>query len=589
MHSSSSVRATKALGVATQRGQGEDAVAATRGGFLSSASEHELPPSTRLADRRRHERVATWRVFDSTAAEWVQTAVLQHAARRQAGGFHERKRASLVAATRPQNTMVGNSLPATAVEHGEHAGARLTTAAKSAIQEVFDRYDCSSSAECRGFLLSTEISALQGIWTHPDETPPLPRQQTPSSSSSTLPKRPHRQSNQTSATSSASRGVPATGGRAPPLEVSKAPENDERDTRVLTRAAFVEFCRRAAARDAIFIRHFFVRSGYNYRLELPLPAPYDNATMANTKAEPPHLVHAPSAHSRQGSVVSERRRPDHRHHTVGNDDLGRGGRMHPRRDGSLGSVGRGSVGRGTEPPASESDFRPQERGHFQYENDDVRGLVSGGIVDPSELWLWTDDKRDHGERQELDGLLSRGGGAQVSRLSAATIVGAFASTKRSDSATGPTIPVPVSRPTAQACDVPQQPVVPSPPTNKAAADDKGTTTPPPECGKTLVGHKASSDCRSEFTEVTEDKAQADDRTEPQCGRTVPSVPRATAVNGDVPRAGLGVGSTVAGGGVSATCEWCGGVVVVGGKVPATAAVHSAAFCDEQVLSVRRIR
>lgn len=594
MHSSSSMGATKALGVvAPQRGRGGGAVATTRGGLLSSASDHKLP-STRPEDRQRRERVATWRVFDSTAAEWVQTAVLQHAASRRARDFHEWRRASVVAARRPQRTMVGNSSLATAgaAEHGEDADASLTTEAKSAIEEVFDRYDHRSSAARRGFLLSTEISALQGIWTRPDETPPLPRQQTPASSSALL-KRPRRKSPQTYATTSTSRGVPSTGGVSPPLEVSEVRENeDHRDTRVLTRAAFVEFCRRAAARDAIFIRHFFTRSGYNYRLELRLPAPRDNATTANTTPEPPQVAHSSSAHSRQRSFVSERRRPDHRQ-TVGNNDLGGGGRIHPRRDGSLVRVGRGGVGRGTETPTSNSAFRSQERGLFQYENDEVRGLVSGGIVDPAELWLWTDDRRDHGGRQELDGLLSRGGGAHISRAVTATaaIVGAFATTKRPDSATGIKSPVSVSSPEAQGLDVLQQPEV-RPPTDEGVADDTGTTgtslikqAPAPECGRTLVGHEASSACRSQ-SKVAEHKAQADERTGPQCGRIVP---RTTAVNGDVLHAGLGVGSTVAGGGVSATCEWCGGVVVVGGKERATAAVHSAAFCDEEVLRVQRIR
>lgn len=587
MHPSSSVGTIKASEMAPQRGRGEGLAAATRGGLLSS--DQKLL-STRPGDHHHRERVATWRVFDSAAAEWVQTAVLQRAASRRAGDSHERRRSSVVAASRTQRTIVGNRLPpaaAAAAGCGEDAGASLTTAAKSAVEEVFDRYDRNSSAACRGFLLSAEISALQGIWTRPDDEPPPPRQQIPSSSSK-LPKRPDRTSPQT---------IPTTGGGSPPPKVSEERESDGRGTRVLTRPAFVEFCRRAAARDAIFMRHFFTRSGYNYRLELPVPVPCDNATTTNTTAEPAAVALASSARPRKGSVVSERRRSEH---GVGKDGPAKGAgsrnrqgsrsRIQPRRDGSpcsIGSGGGGGVPRGTESPTSVSAYSPQERGLFQCENDDVQCLVSGGIVDPAELWLWTDDRRDHGERKKLDGLLSRGGGAHVSRAVAA-IVSAFAMTKHPNSDTAATQPASDSRP--QASDVPQQPAD-TPPTDEDAADETGTTATSlitkalgSECGRALVGHEASVARFSDST-MANDKAHTDDRTGSQCGRVVPKA----AGHGDVPRAGLAIESAAARGGVTATCEWCGVVVVVGGKESATAAVHSAAFCDEEIMPVHRIR
>lgn len=532
----------KALGMTAQRGgAGEAALAPAapaRAGLLSSTLENDFR-STWPDDRHRIERVATWRVFDSTAAEWVHTAVLKHGARHTP------------ATATGARCAVARSISSAAAGQGEGVGgASLTTAAKGAIEEVFDRFDCSSKAG-RGFLLPTEISALQEIWTRPDAEPPPPRLLP-------KPKSARRTSPQlfTATTTYRGRSAAGSGGRSP-LEVSEAGGKDGLDKGVLTRPAFVEFCRRAAARDAIFIRHFFTRSGYDYRLELPV-LPIATITMPV----------ASSASRRKGSVVSERRQPKDSNHAGGSYQVqlaGSGSRQGSRsqarlrRGGSLGGVGGGSGGKGVEPPASPLAASSQDRTLFEHhDNDELRCLASGGLVDPAELWLWTEDERDHGERQKLDGLLSRGGGAHVSRM-ATSAVGVFASTKGQCGATT---------------------------TTPGEANPGGTSTAAAsfnEASGIDAGKEASVGCLPESTMAVDadnntvsaaQKSEVDANDVPLCGAAPSGGARTTSIGG----------STVASGGPSAKCEWCGDVVVAGGK-----ASHSAAFCDEEVVRVRNSR
>lgn len=531
----------EALRMTPQRGGGREAALA-RGALLSRASEN-ASLLRRPHDRHHDKRVATWRVFDSTAAEWVHTAVLTHRTRR-----------TPAAASGARCVVSDISSAAAAAGQGEKVGgASLTTAAQSAVEEVFDRYDCSSEAD-RGFLLSAEISALQEIWTRPDAEPPPPRllpkpKSTPRKSPQAL--------TATKACHARSTGGSGGGGSVP-REVSEARGNGGPfDRRVLTRPAFVEFCRRAAARDAIFIRHFFTRSGYDCLLELMVPPTV-------TSAEPV----ASSAHRRKGPVVSERRRSkDSNHSTAGGNYAvepagigsrqGSRGQARLRRGGSVGDGGGQGGGKEIAPPTSPPAAGSQDRGLLAQENDELRCLASGGLVDPAELWLWTEDERDHGERQNLDGLLSRGGGAHVSRTATAAIVGSFAS------ANGP-------------CGA----------TTTAPDKENAGGTSTAEARGTEGGKEGSAGYLPEFN-MTGDDGESTTVSAAQKSEVGASTPlcRAAPPPGGTLATGTG-GSTVASsrGPSAQQCEWCGAVVVAGGK-----ASHSAAFCDEEVVRVPNVR
>lgn len=535
------LRTTTTTTTRRRGGGGEAALTSAelaRAGLLSSSSENGLL-STCPRDRRRDERVAAWRVFDSTAAEWVHTAVLKHEARRTPAVTTG---ARFVVAG---GTSLAAVVAAAAAGQGEgDDGASLTTAAKIAIDEVFDRYDRSSKAG-RGFLLASEIAALQEIWTRPDAEPPPPLLFKPKSA--------RQETTQVLVATDAYRARSAAvgGGRAP-SEVPGARNNDGPfDKRVLTRPAFVEFCRRAAARDAIFICHFFTRSGYDYRLELTVPP--IAATM-----EP----YASSGRRRRGSAVSERRNSTaNSHNTSGGNDPatsgggasrpGSRGQARPRRGGSLGGGGGKSGGKGVETTISPAVASSQDRGPFVHENDELLCLASGGLVDPAELWLWTEDERDHGERKNRDGLLSRGGGAHVSRMATTATLGAFASTKASCSAA----------------------------TTTPDKENAGGTSTAEVCG-TEAGKEANVGCLPESNPAGDAEITTADAA-PKSG-----VYASTSLCGVAPLGGglaCGVGdSTVSSRGPSAQCEWCGAVVVAGRK-----ASHSAAFCDEELYACHR--
>lgn len=239
-----------------------------------------------------------------------------------------------------------------------------------------------------------------------------------------------------------------------------------------------------------------------------------------------------------------------------------GGQTLPHRGGSLGGVGGKSRGKGfetttvTSPAAASSQY---SRGPFaHHESDGVRYLASGGLVDPAELWLWTEDERDHGERQNRDGLLSRGGGAHVSRMAATAVLGAFASSQQGPFRAATTTP------------------------EKENAG--GTPTSTVESHGTEAGKEASVGCLPE-----PNKAGSDENSTASAPATPESEVNArTPLRGATPLGGLlaaGIGGSPAAlRGPPTKCEWCGAVVVVGGE-----ASHSAAFCDEEVVCVQKFR
>lgn len=369
----------------------------------------------------RSEKEAATKVFDSTAAEWVHTVVLQREA-----GLHEsasyRARHSPVQPAEAPRVRTGNSAPAAK----DVGSLKLTAAAKRAVEDVFDRY--VHDAPGRRFLLSAEIAALQEIWTRPDAEPPPPR--LAKSSSDLLLRHPRSKAPQRRTASFLDHGSAAGG--SPDMLASA----DSRDRRVLSRDAFVEFCRQAAARDAIFVRYFFVRTGYDHRLELPSLSSRDGTI--ETRATTGLSVSASSSPRPKKASVSSDGRISRCIVTSGRigvkeavgrdgrresgEERGRSSRKGSRRDGNIDG---GSGGGGVEVQKAFFASRSERRELAGYKNHGDQSLTTGGLVDAAELWLWTEDERDHGERQRMNGLLSRGGGAHISRAAAASIVGAF--------------------------------------------------------------------------------------------------------------------------------------------------------------------
>lgn len=574
-HLSSSAETAEASGVTPRRewrgGGAPTFIADARDGLVSDTRERM--PSTSRPGNQKHDRYsvrgarsfgsgagaggrsgrrAARRVFDSAAAEWVQTAVLEHTLSPRIdtskkpffpGGMRRAKKGDTILATQ------------------EYGGVLLTAEAKRAVEEVFDRY-VPSGTPGRGFLLPAEVSALQEIWTRPDAEPPPPRL-------SPRPKHALRKTTQPSELSPY-RGSAAFG----PPETS---DNEALGARVLTREAFVEFCRRAAARDAIFIRHFFVRSGYDCRLEAPQPPLGDD-----TEVGPVSPAWRASPGRKRSAIVAGRKSKDGAttrtrgsveavgsHPTGGRDRHEGPSRTVSRRHGSL----TGGREKG-ETPISYSAARSKEQeASFENETDDIRCLTSGGMVDAAELWLWTEDARDHGKQNRLDGLLSRGGGAHVSRSVVTAAVGAFSGTTSGNSSA--TARTPISCPKDQKHDVPFHPDVPCPDTDESnAAGDASATVPldkkaDPEFGRTPTGDKAAGHDIVSCSDVTGDAANSTTiipRKHPEVAAKAP-LPEGERC------AGRATGSSVSKAATTSTkCEWCG-------KSLATAAVHSAAYCD----------
>ncbi|CAM9184567.1 unnamed protein product, partial [Laminaria digitata] len=339
---------------------------------------------------------ASCREFNSTAAVWVHSVVLEPSHRSGS----------------PKVGLIESKTPSAQGNSSSSENIKLTEMAQRAIEEVFDRYD----VEGQGFLPPRGISSIQEIWTRPDAEPPPPRR--PTSSSLLRPR------------------------RGPGPSTARG-STDKRDMRALPRKSFVEFCRRAAARDAIFIRHLFTRSGYNYRLELP-PGTAGAVASAAASAPPPVARTRSAALGEpkpKGDIIQRKKGPNvvtGRAGTRGRDDITRSSsRDLPKRGDSRGGGAKTACGVAARSRSSKGKQMEQfaqfastqdERGLFGHGHDDTRGLATGVIVDAAELWEWTEDRRDHEERHEQGGLLSRGGGAHVSRVPPGTIVGDFAST-----------------------------------------------------------------------------------------------------------------------------------------------------------------
>lgn len=500
---------------------------------------------------RKSGRKVTRRVFDSAAAEWVQTAVLEHTV----SPCVDRPRQKPLFAERARRAKKGDISSA----KENDGGVSLTAEAKRAVEEVFDRYVPSGTPR-RAFLLSAEVSALQEIWTRPDAEPPPPRLSPP-------PKRALRKTTQPSELSP-NRGSAAFG-------LPEMSDNETLGTRVLTREAFVEFCRRAATRDAIFIRHFFVRSGYDCRLEAP-PPPLGH----DTKGDPVSPAWRPSPQRKRSTIVARRKSKDGA--TIRTRDSveavgsrptsGRGRHEGPsrtvsRRHGSLtGGREKGEI--------SHSAARPKEHESFENETDDIACLTSGGIVDAAELWLWMEDGRDHGERSRLDGLLSRGGGAHVSRSGVTAVVDMFSGTKCQNRST--TATTPVSCPKDQNRDVPLHAAVPCPAMDESIAAGETSATVPldktsgREFGRTPTGHTAAENgkiSRSDMAYDAANSATISPENHWEVAANAPSPEGARCAGRDAGSSSVMNAETR-----STICEWCG-------KSLTAAAVHSAAFCD----------
>ncbi|CAM9329490.1 unnamed protein product [Ectocarpus sp. 4 AP-2014] len=542
--------------------------AGARDGLVSDSLERR--PSTTRPEYLQHDRISlrgsrssepgaggrsgrkvTRRVFDSAAAEWVQNAVLEHTVSPRV----DRPRQKSFIAERARRAKKGH-ISFTTEDDG---GVSLTAEAKRAVEEVFDRY-VPSGKPGRAFLLSAEVSTLQEIWTRPNAEPPPPRLSPP-------PKRALRKITQPPGLSP-NRGSAAFG-------LPEMSDNEVLGTKVLTREAFVEFCRRAATRDAIFIRHFFVRSGYDCRLEAP-PTPLGD------EGDPLSPAWRPSPQRKRSTIVARRKSKDGatiRTHdsveAVGSPPTsGRG-----RHEGSSRTVSRrhGSLRGGREKremPTSHSAARPKEQESFENETDDIGCLTSGGIVDAAELWLWMEDGRDHGERSRLDGLLSRGGGAHVSRSGVTAVVDKFSGTKCHNSST--TATTPVSCPKDQNRDVPLHAAVPCPAMDESIAAGETSATVPldktsgPELGRTPTGHTAAGNGKISRSDMAYDAANSatispENHWEVTAKAPLPEVAKcAGRLAGSSSVMNAETRSTI--------CKWCG-------KSLTAAAVHSAAFCD----------
>ncbi|CAN0005535.1 unnamed protein product [Ectocarpus sp. 8 AP-2014] len=504
---------------------------------------------------RRSGRKVTRRVFDSAAAEWVQTAVLEHTVSPRV----DRPRQKPFVAERARRAKGHTSFTTE-----DDSGVSLTAEAKRAVEEVFDRY-VPSGKPGRAFLLSAEVSALQEIWTRPDAEPPPPRLSPP-------PKRSLRKITQPSELSP-NRGPVAFG-------LPEMSDNEALGTRVLMREAFVEFCRRAATRDAIFIRHFFVRSGYDCRLEAPPPPLGDD-----TKVDPVSPAWRPSPQRKRSTIVARRKSKDGA--TVRTRDSveavgsrptsGRGKHEGPRR-----TVSRrhGSLTGGREKgemPTSHAAARPKEQEPFENETDDIGCLTSGGMVDATELWLWMEDGRDHGERSRLDGLLSRGGGAHVSRSGVTAVVDMFSGAKCQNSST--TATTPVSCPKDQNRDVPLLAAVACPAMDESIAAGETSATVPldkssdPEFGRTPTGHTAAGNGKISCSDMTCDAANSATIIPEKHWEANAPLPEGARCAGRDASSSSDLKAETR----STICEWCG-------KLLTAAAVHSAAFCDFDDLS-----
>lgn len=451
------------------------------------------------------------KVFDSTAAEWVHQVVLEPVTPfgRSKQGWEEK---------RDGFGPGSQSL----------ADARLTMAARTALLEVFDRYDAGG----RSFLLSSEVSLLEEIWTRPDAEPPPPRPRL--LSSFVLCPKPVRRASSHD-----------------PLETHRGEVAG--DTRVLTSEAYLDFCRESAARDAIFIRHMFRRSGYSACLEI----------LQAEAAAPATGVSGGAGSGRGAFDIGGRRLNKNQPTGMNGTNSGKRDRLHTGRRNSDDTAG-GSANHSATGIAIGA--RTSDRQDF-----DLGCMVTGGKVHPAELWDWTEDRRDHDkELHKLGGLLSRGGGARLSRASAATFAGELSlpsSIGLKHINSGAVVGGTLSSSTKGQEGFHR--AVPSLPADEKLTNSSSTTQVP--AGAVLVHDKGDAGAGQPLA------VNAIHNMSP------------TAL-GDRGFASTGLADVLAdtsvGDGLLAEtsiCEWCGGVVRAGSA--AAGVIHSAAFCDEDALYV----
>lgn len=339
----------------------------------------------------------SFRIFDSEAAEWVNSVVVC------SGTEESRSTKSLWRGARQEDVNVqflhaaniGTELPAAPWDGGD---ARLTTAAREALTEVFSRFD----RQRRGYLNSEEISAFQMTLGHPETRSP------PS-----LHSRRHPQN---------IRKLSAPGPVAPIGLSTDREARGSGDARILTCESFFAFCRTAAVRDAIFIRHLFVRTGYNLRLEFRR----DDCVTVEAGAE---ITSTPAASTREKKYEKDRRRKRVIHSKFGSKPGG----MTTRDNRLVDSIGSHVVDNNTDKrksvkydhcSATMAGAYSREDGLAECEDCDTRGVATGGIIEAAHIWDWTEDSSvrgaGHDDNRAGGGLLSRGGGARFSPSVAAT-------------------------------------------------------------------------------------------------------------------------------------------------------------------------
>lgn len=484
------------------------------------------------------------RVFDSTAAEWVRSVVLEPANHIGTHIVGQEKR------DRPKLTG-----PLLQVDD-----TRLTTAAQRAVEEVFDRYDSKS----RGLLSSNEILALQGLWTFPDMEPP-PSRLPPSS--------PLRSCRDLQAFGTYQE---PSGGQSNVRQLGH-----DSGTRVLTREAFLEFCRRVAARDAIFIRHMFTRSGYNFRLELPACSPV--STVPASRA-------APATTAKRGSLMLSGRKSQDKQ-VAGGGDLRRGasGTVGKRRSICEDNGSRNRQGDHTRRgPKEPTEYGQMTHGRSSSEDKNVRCMVSGGVVEAAELWGWTDDGRDCGELLKQGGLLSRGGGAHISH-SPTSIAGTTGSLIHKASPKHPASDDNVEEggntPGTQKYLEGVLRIIPSSPPVDRDADKKcipkvkgSISIVSMDQGNNAAGMEVAWTLDNSCTsKITADPASVVVPTnkKPAAGEGGEFAGANTVLNNARTKYATSRASTA---GDALMCQWCG-VAIGSGR----AVVHSVAFCDEEAL------
>ena len=530
---------------------------------------------------------AASRVFNSAAAVWVHSMVLEPS-------NHARNPPKPAHAGTPQmGTTELQPLPSTQRKsiNSSTEPMRLTAVAQRVIEEIFDRYD----VEDQGFLPSSGISSIQQLWSRPDAEPPPPRRPT----SASLPRLRRETEPSKNRRGSAARLA------------GNGCESYKRDMRALTRKSFVEFCRHAAARDAIFIRHMFTRSGYDNRLELSPGMP--EAVAASTAA----LARARVSRARSAAVEERKLRGDairkQNDPKVVNGSTGRANTtQNSSHDLPQGSVIRGGVakttsgggggggagrrrssackGLGQQPRRSEPI--QSERGVLrQHENDDTQDLASGGIVDAAELWDWTEDRRDHGERHEQGGLLSRGGGAHVSRAGPGATAGGFASRTYAelhpDSITG--LVTGEKIPSSPGCEEGVRTAPASSPQGIEATEgciEIASCSPvPPVTG--AATHDRDATCNGE-------KVPSEDHGRSTAGGTTGNTSLARQGSGELDAVAVVDDNTRTGRVDSeepiaarriSPCLWCGAVFDVNDGM----AVHTVEFCDEDSVVALDVR